>query len=198
MPLQRQNPWKLAEAPALTPSGATLDELLAPRCARPGELHHPPPLVVPDDLQAAARSFGLPTAVALAVVAERALVRTEVGASDQVDELLDAAAVAPPIVPLSPANANYARTLLAALNGKLAEDGEHEGTAVVPARLADRLRMTPSLVLDSKALRSALLWELAATRCGRTMTEWALAQLLAARYPESASRHDVPAASAAR
>jgi hypothetical protein len=198
MPLQRQNPRGLAAAPTPTASGETLDELLGPRCSRPGELHHPAPIAVPDELRAAARAIGLATSVAVAVVAERVLVRNDVGASDHVGALLDAAAAATPRVVLSPASASYARTLMAALNGGSREDGENDTAPVVPARLVDRLRATPDLVLVPTTLRSALVWELASVRCGRTMTEWALGELLAARYPESASRQDVAAASAAR
>jgi hypothetical protein len=137
--------------------------------------------------------------MALAVVVERVLVTREVaGEPTLASALLDHAAAAPPRLALSPAHARYARTLTAALNGRLAGHREDDPALVVPTRLADRLRAARDLELEAVALRGALTWELAAVRCGRTMTEWALSELLAARYPESASRHELAAASAAR
>lgn len=197
MPLQRQKLDGLVEAPPLAASGESLDELLGPSCGRPGDLHQPAPLAVPEKLASAAHAVGLPASVALSVVAERALVTRE-GADAAAAALLDHAAAAAPQLALSPALADYARTLLTALNGRLAGRGEDDAVVVVPTRLADRMRAAPDLELEAASLRAALTWELAAVRCGRTMTEWALSELLAARYAESASRHEVAAASAAR
>lgn len=200
MPLQRPNSRGLVEVPPLAACGDRLDELLGPSLGRPGDLHHPTPIAVPEELASAARAVGLPTSIALSVVVEHVLVTREVaGEPTLANALLDHAAAAPPRLALSPVHARYVRTLTAALNGRLAAHREDDpALVVVPTRLADRLRAAPELELEAAALRRALTWELAAVRCGRTMTEWALGELLAARYPESASRHELAAASAAR
>jgi hypothetical protein len=199
MPLQRQKPHRLTPLPPPAARGETLEELLGTWVGRPGDLHEPARIPVPTGLVSAARGVGLPTSLALAVSAERALVVREVtGDARTISALLDKATSAPPRLALSAAYASYARTLIAALNGRLPRHEEADSVSVVPTRLTDRLRAVPDLELQPGALRGALEWELAAVRCGRTITEWALRELLAASYPASASRQELAAASAAR
>lgn len=185
-------------APAPRAGGDTLDDLLGPPCGRPGELHEPSSINVPMGLKLAAREVGIAISLAFTVAAEHCLVTREMaGAASELVALLDTRATSPAGLPLSHVNAAYTRMLVAALNGRLAVHQE-EPTLVVPTRLADRLRETPSLELDPESLRAALAWELAAVRAGRTMTEWALAEVLAALYRVSTARHVLAAASAAR
>lgn len=199
MPLERQNYLGLAEVMAPEASGHTLDELLVPACRRPGELSEPTTLDLPASLKVAAREAGIPASLALTVVAERSLVTREMGAeAAELVALLDARARLPCRLRLSAASADYARVLVAALNGRSEASRQDDTVLVVPTRLADRLRAVPGLSLPVESLRDALSWELAAVRAGRTMTEWALGEALAAGYPVSAARQVVAAASAVR
>lgn len=183
-------------------SGDTLDELLGPGCSRPGELHEPAPLAVSSSLNAAARELSISASLALTVVAERSLVTQELAVdAATLVALLDqsAAHTRPPRgMQMSAASASYARMLVAALNGRPGVLPQDDAVLVVPTRLADRLRATPGLDLPPSSLRVALAWELASVCAGRTMTEWALAEVLAAVYPVSAARQLLAASIAAR
>jgi hypothetical protein len=180
-------------------SGRTLDELLGPPGRRPGELHEPLRVAVPARFRATAREIGVSTSLGVSVCAERWMVLQDLGElSAEAAALLDAtAASARCELPLSAANADYARLLLAALHGRCAPKRFDDAVIVIPLRLSDRLSAVPTLRLMAGELRPALAWELAALRAGRTMTEWALAAALSCRYPVSAERHSLAAASAA-
>jgi hypothetical protein len=198
MPLQRQNCLKLSLAPELAVTGATLDELLPPS-GRPGDLQEPWSVDIPMRLKLAAREAGIGSSLAFTVVAERCLVTLDLaGAGSGAVALLDARASSPTGLPTSHAQAAYTRVLVSALNGGLAAHQQDDPTVVVPTRLAARLRETSTLEVGPESLRAAIAWELAAVRAGRTMTEWALGEVLATVYPASAARHVVAAASAAR
>lgn len=189
----------LAAVPAAARCGELLERLLGPPIGRPGELHEAVSIVVPKELATAAGAAGLPVSLAVAVTAERALITREtIGDTATIHETLGRVAGGPPRLALSAAQASYARTLIAALNGQLPRRREDGSVYTAPTRLADRLRAAPDLELEAEALHAALRWEIAAVRCGRTMTEWALHELLATNYPASAARHEPAAASAAR
>jgi len=197
MPLERQN--SLRATPSLSARGCTLDELLPPTSARPGELCEPSGIALSPGLRRAARETGVPSALAVTVVIERSLIIAELAeTAETMVAWLDKRATVRRQLPLAKANADYARMLVAALNGRLPALLADAPPEVVPSRLADRARGASATDLVGEALRPALTWELASVRTGRTMTEWALGEIVPACYPVPAVRQEVPAASAAR
>jgi hypothetical protein len=200
MPLERQKRSGLRVIPVSEPTGGTLDELFGPPGGRPGELREPLPFAVSASFLQAARAAGVSSSLAATVTAERWLVGRELGGERaQLLACLDARAVSVRSeLALSAVNAGYARLLLAALHGQHVPPCDGDAVLVVASRLADRLRAAEGVELAAQALRPALTWELAAVRAGRTMTEWALAEVLARRYSPAAERQSPAAASAAR
>jgi hypothetical protein len=197
MPLQRHN--ALHVVPPVPSEGRSLDELLGPVDVRPGELHEPVHVCVPAMLRERAGRLGVSTSLALTVAVERQFLDADLRCAGVSGVgWLDERAARSAALPLGSARADYARMLMAALNGHLPARADTDACVVVPSRLADRVRSAQALDLAGIELRSALTWELASVRSGRTMTEWALSEALAARHPVSADFQDAPAASAAR
>jgi hypothetical protein len=180
MPLQRQN-GVIQLLPTSDPVGASLDELLGPSDMRPGELCEPVHVSVGPCLRRAADELGISTSLAIALVAEHDLLLADVEAGSHAIAVLDARATARADLPLPPASADYARRLFAALNGSLGVGDADQIPPVIPARLMARVTAAGDVVLRGDCLHQALTWELAAIRAGRTMTEWALREVLAAR-----------------
>jgi hypothetical protein len=139
-----------------------------------------------DDFVAAsaARDLDAPTAVRLAL--ERALAVTDAAAFsldvETARRLLRASArQARAKRALTPAHAHYVRKLVGARPRPALDVGDGLHVAV-PDRVLVRVRGTVSLTaLRADVVPEMVAWEIAATLAGRTMGEWALRVLAAAR-----------------
>ena len=135
-------------------------------------------------LAAAAAAHGLPVDTAGALLAERGLLVAELAdGPDALTELDAQAAAAQAAGELSDASACYLRSLTTARHVAQSAGREDDAAVVrLPARLTDRIRFhgDVELLLDGD-LDQARRFDVAAVLTGRTMTDWALGALLAAR-----------------
>jgi hypothetical protein len=135
-------------------------------------------------LARATRTAGVMFELAVPLVAERRLISLDlerIGRPGMAALLDERAAAARTGFALSGASAVYLRQLTATGTRQPAPTGDMVLVSI-PARLADRLLADPVLSIAPRSgeVDAALRWERAAVARGRTMTEWALAETIAA------------------
>jgi hypothetical protein len=153
-----------------------------PPSARPSERLEP--WTLSEDRRAralgvAAAKLDVPFQLAAAVVVERSLLRDDfaaLGLNHMLDRLDEEAAQAIVAIELSEALSAYLRALAGCARQP---SRAHAHLAALPMRLIERIgSVGPVPHLDETLLESALLWERAAVRAGRTMSEWATLKAL--------------------
>lgn len=136
----------------------------------------------------ASAAAGLYPADAVRLGLERALALDDACAGFPLDvetarlELRRAAARAKPLRQLSPSQSSYVRALSAGQPKPSGTASEEVLVIALPDRVITRARgELMELALHEGAVEEMIAWEVAATLEGRTMCEWALSTLAAAR-----------------
>lgn len=164
---------------------------------RPGDRREPMPVKVDQrvvQLAAEAAAKGLELDQAAGLLVERALALRDAQSlgirSGAAREALDSAADSLIRLALPASTARYVRSLVAQLAIERPREAEGMRQLALPVRLTARAAaLDLTKVLDARDLDEAIRFEIAATSCGRTMSEWAMFALASAARRRGRATH---------